>query len=526
MYNNQPAVIVAFLEQDNLGVGYLASMLMHKQQPVKIIDFRSGKKHIHNSLLSCQPKIVGFSIIFQYHIYAFKELIDYLREQGITCHFTAGGHYPSLRYEETFDIIDQLDSIVLFEGEHTFSELVKNVNTNKDWKQIQGIAYRENNTAKRTDLRPLEADLDTFPPPARQPLKEYALSKKYATLLAGRGCYYNCSFCSIRKFYSKPPGPVKRLRRPEMVVREMELLHQQRDCSVFMFQDDDFPVTADKGSWISSFCSLLHEKELSDEIVWKINCRADEVSYASFKAMKDAGLFLVYLGIESGTEDGLLLMNKLLTPTDNLNAIETLKNLGISYDYGFMLFEPSSTLDTVNDNLDFLEIMCGDGSSPITFCKMLPYAETRIEKQLQEQGRLKGDVGFLDYDFLDSGLNRLCPFLIECFRPWISSHNGLLNLARWARYNILIADKFHADDIDTAQWGQQVNNLVAESNAYFIDTAKRATRSIGQNIDREDENRQLAAMKHDVEKHHDAWQEEILDLMDIMQNRKKPELTI
>jgi len=34
------------------------------------------------------------------------------------------------------------------------------------------------------------------------------------------------------------------LRRPEMVAREMELLHQQMDATVFMFQDDDFPLRA------------------------------------------------------------------------------------------------------------------------------------------------------------------------------------------------------------------------------------------------------------------------------------------
>ncbi len=525
MHSYKPAIIIAFLEQDNLGVGYLASMLTGEQQPVKVLDFQSGKQNILDNLLIYEPKVVGFSIIFQYHIYDFKKLIDYLRECGIDCHFTAGGHYPSLRYEDTFKILNHLDSIVLFEGEYTFLELVKNVNADKDWRQTLGIAYQEGSGVIRNELRPLEVNLDIFPPPARKPLREYALGEKYSTLVAGRGCYYNCSFCSIRKFYSKPPGPVKRLRNVEMVVREMELLYEKRDCSVFMFQDDDFPVTAENGQWLTDFCSLLHEKELSDRIIWKINCRADEVDEQTFVLMKEAGLFLVYLGIESGTEDGLKLMNKRLTPADNLQAISILKKLDILYDYGFMLFEPSSTLVSVRENLDFLETVSGDGSSPVTFCKMLPYAETRIEKELQEQGRLKGDVGFLDYEFLDSGLNRLTPFLIDCFQPWISGHNGLLNLARWSRYNILIAEKFHGHKMDTKQWGERVNNLVVESNAYFIDTAKETTQLIGMNMDVREEKLKLAAIKREVNKHHTAWQEEFLDLLNTMQNKKEPMLS-
>ena len=54
-----------------------------------------------------------------------------------------------------------------------------------------------------------------------------------------------------------------------------------------------------------------------------------------------------------------------------------------------MLFDPGSTFNTVTENLTFLEGMLGDGSSPVTFCKMLPYAETDIERGLRAEGRLK-----------------------------------------------------------------------------------------------------------------------------------------
>jgi radical SAM superfamily enzyme YgiQ (UPF0313 family) len=237
---NNPVVFIAFLEQDNLGVGYMASVLLQNRIDIKIIDFRAGKKGILEQIKHFNPVVVGFSIIFQYHIYDFRDLINYLRKYGVNCHFSAGGHYPSLRYNELLDIIPQLDSVVLFEGEYTFLELVQAINSGRGWNNITGIAYRENNSIVANALRPLEDDLDSFPPPVRQPLKEYAFGKKYATILAGRGCYHNCSFCSIREFYSKPPGAIKRIRRPEMVVREMELLYQQLGCSIFMFQDDDY----------------------------------------------------------------------------------------------------------------------------------------------------------------------------------------------------------------------------------------------------------------------------------------------
>jgi len=89
---------------------------------------------------------------------------------------------------------------------------------------------------------------DNFPPPVRYPVRQSVLGKKIATIMAGRGCVFDCSFCSIREFYSKPPGPAKRVRRPEMVAREIELLYNEMGCSIFMFQDDDFPVAKKTGS--------------------------------------------------------------------------------------------------------------------------------------------------------------------------------------------------------------------------------------------------------------------------------------
>jgi len=52
------------------------------------------------------------------------------------------------------------------------------------------------------------------------------------------------------------------------------------------------------------------------------------------RLMRSHGLFLVYLGIESGTDEGLRLMNKRATVRDNLTAVNTLKRLGIDADYG------------------------------------------------------------------------------------------------------------------------------------------------------------------------------------------------
>ena len=474
MVKTAPVVLIAFQEQDNLGVGYIASVLLSEGHDVRLVDFRLGPDEIVRYVAALDPLVVGFSIIFQYHVHEFAALIRRLRAHGVRCHFCAGGHYPSLRYRELMELIGELDSVVLFEGEHTFLELVEALAAGREWRGIRGLAVRGSDGPVANPLRPLEPDLDTFPPPVRMPPREYLPGRPYATILAGRGCLFDCSFCSIRTFYSRPPGPLKRLRRPEMVAEEIGLLLEERGCSVFMFQDDDFPAgSARDRRWILRFCEELEARGLADRILWKINCRPDEVDDTVFRRMRDVGLFLVYLGIESGTDDGLRLMNKRLTTAACHEAVARLGRLGIAYDFGFMLFDPHSTLSSVEANLRFLHRLCGDGSSSVTYCKMLPYAGTAIEAELRAAGRLRGDAASADYAFDDPAVDALCTWFARVFGTWIGTHGGVLNLSRWARYTTAVLAREDTPPEEAPALGERCTALVSESNRYFLDVAFR-----------------------------------------------------
>jgi len=505
---SKPIVLIAFLEQDNLGIGYVGSVLHNQGLEVYILDFRLGKQTILDRLKAINPIVVGFSVIFQHFIDDYKDLIKFLRSNGIDCHFTAGGHYPSLRYEQLLNLIPELDSVVLFEGEITFLELVQALQDEQEWQNIAGLAYHHKGRTLANQLRPLEPDIDQFPPPLRQPLRELAFGKKFATILAGRGCIYNCSFCSIHEFYSQPPGPLKRVRRPEMVVKEIELLNKQKDCSVFMFQDDDFPITYNKGKWLNDFLHHLDESKLSEKVMWKINCRTDEIHSESLRRMKDHGLFLVYLGIESGTDEGLRQMNKHITAETNLKAAQWIKDQNIEFDYGYMLFDPESTFEKIRANLDFLDKLVGDGSSPVTFCKMMPYAGTKVEKQLISENRLFGEVGAEDYKFYDPRIDKLYDVMVASFEEWIGSHSGMLNLARWVRHFLMVYRYYFKSTPKFEELVKETKHTIAKSNHTFTDTTHELVDLCINNSDKMD-NGKFSEIQNRVQSMHKSYYQKL-----------------
>ena len=456
--------LIGYQDQGNLGMGYLAAVLQRAGRIVEMIDVRDGPEKIAARLASRQPLIVGFSLIFQCFLPQFRQVASHLRDSGITSHFTIGGHFPSLCHDECLKNFPELDSIVRYEGEETLLELLDSLSTNRDWRQTPGLAYAQGSEIVESSPRALVQDLDSLPFPYRPFEPGHIGGFATLPLLASRGCVRRCSFCSIHTFYRTAPGKVVRVRKPAKIVEEMEMLRDQFGVRIFLFQDDDFPLWGKTGrAWADELVQRMHDSGLSDHTLWKISCRGEYVDLELFSKLRDAGLFLVYMGIESGDEEGLKVLNKEMTIEQNLLAVKMLKELGIIVSYGFMLFDPSSTFESVRRNITFLRDIVGDGSAGAVFSRMLPYGGTPIRDLLRKEGRLRGDLTHPDYDFLDVRLNEYHRMLTTTVRPWIH-HQGLsyeLNYA-W--------DEFESvRRLAPAVWGAQdyraaLRALTAESN--------------------------------------------------------------
>jgi anaerobic magnesium-protoporphyrin IX monomethyl ester cyclase len=469
--DGRPVILIGFQRQGNLGLGYLAATLRRCGHTVEVLDFERQPADILAAARRLDPVLIGFSLIFQFYIRKFGALIRYLRDNGVNCHFTMGGHYPTLSYRQTLLTVPELDSVVRYEGELTLLELVDALNAGGEWRNIEGIAYRHQDEFIATAARKLMPHLDQLPYPDRdfEPLR--VLGRTIMPLLASRGCARTCSFCSIHTFYRTAPGKVVRTRRPAEVVKEMTMLLDQHGATIFLFQDDDFPLFGKVWRrWANEFVDELYRADLPGRVIWKINCRADAVEPELFARMRDAGLYIVYMGLESGTEEGLKTLNKEITVDENLRAVRILKDLGIMFEFGFMLLDPSSTFESVAANVDFLRAIVGDGSAGATFCKMLPYDGTPIKDELERAGRLRGDVCAPDYPFLDPRLEDFYQVLARTLdvTGWIHGHKALSWQLNWAWHEIAVIEHLFPDLPDMLDYKILLRDITRESNALLF----------------------------------------------------------
>jgi hypothetical protein len=172
------------------------------------------------------------------------------------------------------------------------------------------------------------------------------------------------------------------------------------------------------------------------------------------------------MGVENGDDGGLEHLNKKLSSDKHFAAGEILRDLGLSFDFGFMLLEPYSTIETVRNNIAFLERFVGDGASPAGFCRTLPYAGAPLKTRLEREGRLIGTPFAPDYNFLDPRLDLFYDWMLLTFRKRNFDSSGLNELLRSVLFeaHLRLAGRPQFWPADRAR----LHALTAEANGHAL----------------------------------------------------------
>ncbi len=189
------------------------------------------------------------------------------------------------------------------------------------------------------------------------------------------------------------------------------------------------------------------------------------------------------MGVESGDEEDLKHLNKHLAPSVHLRAGEILRELDLSFDFGFMLLEPWSTMTSVRNNLKFLREFAGDGATPISFCRTLPYAGTPLETRLKAEGRLIARDFSADYRFLDPRLDVFYDWTLDAFSERNHSSAGTANVLRLMIFESHLRLPGASNGGSRGIHSERIRHLCSLSNQLLLETAEMALDAIESNPD-------------------------------------------
>ena len=363
-----------------------------------------------------------------------------LRQSGFRGHICLGGHFPTFRYNEILGSCGDIDSIIRFEGEESFLELLGSHHNGLDWRHIPGIAFRTSTAIQCNSPRPLIPDLDTLPFPVRDHMTRAMQVNRTITISGSRGCWCDCSFCTVTSFYSKPNGSRWRGRSPSNIVDEMESLAAQYDCNSFTFVDDNYMGVGRRGK--------ERARGIADEILrrgmkveFSIECRADDIERELMRYLMQAGLRSVFVGLESGLDSRLSRLGKRNQAGDNIHALEVLSELNLNIVAGFILFDPYVTLEEILSELKFLR-QYGVFDLPALIRRVEVRPGMRMYSALRSEGRLFGTQFAESYEFEDQRVAKLFQAIMGVL-PWhVATYMRCRELKRKQILGKQIADDF------------------------------------------------------------------------------------
>ena len=261
-----------------------------------------------------------------------------------------GGYFPSL-YPAPVLNAEYVDWAVRGQGEHTFIELLDVLEGTRDPRTVAGLAFRDGDEPVINRERPwIAPDELPRPPYHRIPVDDYLhptfLGSRSGVYQASIGCPYGCKFCGVISVF----GSREKVQSPECTARDLEYLVHNHGMNAVHFYDNNFFVREDHAL---ELCERITPLDLA----WWCEARIDALlrfSDDTWRALKRAGLKMVFLGAESGSDEVLRRMNKKLTTAQTLEIAARSREHGIIPEFSFVLGDPDEPERELENTLRFI----------------------------------------------------------------------------------------------------------------------------------------------------------------------------
>lgn len=414
---------------EHLGVSYLMAVLRQRGYDCELVDVAPGEEHdALERTLGLAPRFVGLSLT-TVNLPRAQAFGRDLRERlGAAVHICAGGPIATFLGDRLLQIPQWsfIDSIVRGEGEEVLVPLVEAVHRNAPRVPMRGVTFR----GGPIGLPPVVAvdHLDSLPWPARDQLERRLAAGgtfPYVRLSTSRGCTSRCTFCNAPHAgnnLAKRKG--WRGREPEDVVDEIEFLGNRYDVDTFDFVDSTFEDPGG-GKLGKERVRRLAQAILDRELVIYYNICSQAKNWHEedrplLQLLFESGLEKVLIGIESGSDRVLSLFKKSSNVADNRRAIRLFREEGVYVAFGFIMFQPYSEWQDLEENANFLLDEMGHNLRRfVTRLELYPGAE--IVHQLEADGLLDEDywqtLRPYAYTHVEPKVARMAQMLNRLFGP-------------------------------------------------------------------------------------------------------------
>ncbi len=380
----------------NLAIVSLAGNVDPGICDVKVADLllirRRMDEYVLGLLREHSPALVGLSCMSFQYASAIK-LAKLVKSHDKKIHVVIGGYHPTLMYEDISASPESqfIDFIVRGEGEATFNELVAAMNAGSGYERIAGLSYKANGTFHHN------------PPRGLLPLEDIQLPKRDARLITegfhsfglpmdaietSRGCTHNCKFCSINHMY----GRSFRGYEMDRIIADIRNV-RRHGAKIVAMADDNITLDLKR---LEVICEEIISAKLNN-LHYALQASVSGIAHSKklVQKMADAGVKLVFLGIESASKTSLdFLGKKTSTPEATRRAVGYLRDNGIICAGGFIVGNPDDDKEAMWEAFKLAWELKID--IPLFFI-LTPHARTRLRDELLAENLVTNPDDFSTY---------------------------------------------------------------------------------------------------------------------------------
>ncbi len=275
------------------------------------------------------------------------------------------------------------DAGVMGDGEDTICRIAGQWSSRGDVAGVPGCAVRQGSRIDVNGGPQVITDLDRLPFPALDllPMDRYRsvmVRMPFSTIVTSRGCPFRCAFCS--QVYTDWQWNT---RSPGNIVDEMERNTREFGSREIVLFDETFGV---KRGDALEVCRLIVERNL--DVRWNARSRVDVLDETLLRAMWGAGCRALHLGVESGSQRVLDMMEKRITLRQVECAAELARRIGFTLHGYFMLGYPGETRAEMLQTARFARRLPLDWAS---FTVAVPQPMTPLFDLACDRGLMKKD---------------------------------------------------------------------------------------------------------------------------------------
>ena len=303
--------------------------------------FGASFEQIANEVSRESPDIVGISSLFTPYYREVLQCARAIKKKNPVKILLGGGHptsCPELMLED-----ENVDYVVIGEGERPVVELVQALLTGTSLSTVSGLGYKESGNIRVNSIGENYSFNDLPKPDFSDLLPEDYLymGKPIAFIQASRGCPHTCSFCSVHLLF----GRKYRRRSTQNIIEEIQIRYDQ-GYRVFDFEDDN--LTFNKNAFISLANEILKRFKNRDITFLAMN----GISYESLDlevldAMQLAGFKRLNLALVTGNQTVLQTINRSHEVKKFFEIIHCAQQFSFDLEVHVILGLPGDSLDNM-----------------------------------------------------------------------------------------------------------------------------------------------------------------------------------